>query len=289
MVRIKLIVTGDMEKLALHESLRRVFPRERDGEEVIWERPRKIHCTTSHPLREDRGPSQPMVELARAMLAEVGIGRTGLPADLVVAIDDVELGNLEREMVIAQHLRAAFESLLAKHSGNAESRYRKLLQERCAFHLLKPMVESYLFGDSAALLNSGVPVGTSPLLAHPSDVERFECADPAWLPTCRAENERHQTGKSWWRHERHPKHYLEHLVQRGQSLYDETRQGRDALAGLDWQQVPKQAEDTPLARSLFEDLADWFQVPNPLSLGSPHPDFYPTRSARRATLLLRNL
>jgi len=97
MVRIKLIVTGDMEKLALHESLRRVFPGERDGEEVIWEQPRKIHCTTSHPLREDRRPSQPMVELARAMLAEVGIGRTGQPADLVVAIDDVELGNLERE------------------------------------------------------------------------------------------------------------------------------------------------------------------------------------------------
>ncbi len=56
MVRIKLIVTGDMEKLALHESLRRIFPSERDGEEVVWEQPRKIHCTTSYPLREDREP-----------------------------------------------------------------------------------------------------------------------------------------------------------------------------------------------------------------------------------------
>jgi hypothetical protein len=43
MARIKLIVTGDMEKLALHESLKRYFPSSRNGEEVVWDKP---HCVS---------------------------------------------------------------------------------------------------------------------------------------------------------------------------------------------------------------------------------------------------
>lgn len=289
MVRIKLIVTGDMEKLSLHESLRRVFPSARGGEDVVWEQPRKMHCTTSHCLRKDGVPSQPVLELVKAMLAEAGIGKTGQPADLVVAIDDVELGNLDREHVIAEHVCAAAESLLSQYSSSAADRYRRLLRERCSFHLFKPMVESYLFGDPGALTASGLPVGTQPLLVHPTDVEQFETSDPAWLPTCQAENQRRQTRTPWWRHERHPKHYLEHLAQRGQALYDEVRQGRDALAGLGWQQIPKAAGDMPLARSLFEDLAEWFQVPSPLASGTTDPRFYPARSVRRESLTLRNL
>lgn len=34
MPRVKLIVTGDMEKRALHESLQRFFPGVREGEAV---------------------------------------------------------------------------------------------------------------------------------------------------------------------------------------------------------------------------------------------------------------
>jgi len=289
MFRIKLIVTGDMEKLSLHESLRRLFPSECDGREVVWEQPRKMQCTTSYRLREEQKPSQPMLELVKAMLAEAGIGRTGQPADLVVAIDDVELGNLDREHVIAQHVRAAAESLLSQHSSSVEDRYRRLLRERCSFHLFRPMVESYLFGDPGALTASGVPDGTQSLLAHTTDVEQFETVDPAWLPTCHAENQRQQIKNPWWRHERHPKRYLEHLAQRGQALYEETRQGRDALAGLEWIQIPKVAEDMPLARSLFEDLADRFQVPNPLGPGITDVCFYPARSVRRENLTLRNM
>jgi len=289
MTQIKLIVTGDMEKLALHESLRRVFPVERDGEAVVWGQPRKVQCATSHRLEEGRAPSAPMRDMAKAMLAEVGIGKRGQPASLVVVIDDVELGNLDRENLIARHFVAAVESLLTAYSADTQRRYRDLLRERCSFHLLKPMVEAYLFGDPAALQASGVPIGTVPQLVHPTDVEQFECNDRAWLPTCHAQNQRHQIAKPWWRHECHPKHYLEHLAQCGQVFYDETRQGRDALAGLGWQQVPKCPGDVPFVRSLFEDIADWFGVPNPLVSGTTHPRFYPVRSARRATLLLRNM
>jgi hypothetical protein len=85
MARIKLIVTGDMEKLALHKSLRRFFPEVRDGQPVIWEQPRKIQCATSYqlsPLQKDNSNlSTAMRHLAQAMLDEALFGKTGKPAD----------------------------------------------------------------------------------------------------------------------------------------------------------------------------------------------------------------
>ncbi len=293
MARIKLIVTGDMEKLVLHESLRRFFPNVRNGEEVIWDKPRYTQGVTSsrlQPLLPDHPPSKPMLELAKAMIAETVDGKTGKPADLVVAIDDVELGNLDQEEVIAVHLQAAINTVIAArgHDANTEARYRTILRGKCSFHLLKPMVESYLFGDDNALRVAGVPAGVSPKLIHPSDVEQFETNDSAWLSTCHLENGRRQQEKPWWRHERHPKHYIGYLTAQGQAFYEETRHGKKALASLDWLHVPKESTDIPVLRSLFEDLADWFGVQNPI-LGSTHPAFYPVRQVNRSTLLLRNL
>ncbi|MEN8219862.1 MAG: hypothetical protein ABFS56_26640 [Pseudomonadota bacterium] len=116
MARIKLIVTGDMEKLALHKSLQRFFPDERDGQKVTWELPRKTQCATSYqlsPLQKDNSNlSKAMKPLAQAMIAEALFGKTGKPADLVVVIDDVELGNLGREDIIAKHFRAAVQHIL---------------------------------------------------------------------------------------------------------------------------------------------------------------------------------
>ena len=289
MPRIKLIVTGDMEKAALHESLRRLFPSQKDGEDVVWETPRKLHCATSgHPLSPGGAPSTMMLELAQTMLAEAGIPKKGPPADLVVVIDDVELGNLGQEAVIVEHFRKALTHKLDKYETATRDRYRLLLRERCSFHLLRPMVESYLFGDAEALLVAGVAAGVSPKL-RASDVEQFEAHDPEWLPTCRAENERRKAIAPWWRHELHPKHYLGHLTQRSSVFYEETDHGKRALRGLDWAGVPKLPVEAPLIRSLFEDLADWFGVSSPLGPGVPDPRLYPLKSIHRESLLLRNL
>jgi hypothetical protein len=290
MPRIKLIVTGDMEKLALHESLQRFFPDIRDGEEVIWEKPRKAQCVTSHRLIAGNAPSGPMLQLARAMFDEAGIGKKGMPADLVVIVDDVELGNLAQEHIIAAHFRTAVTNVLSTYNGGTQTRYRALLRDRCSFHLLKPMVESYLFGDAAALAVAGVPAGTDPRLCHPTDVEEFESNDPAWLPTCEEENTRKHSVAPWWSHQRHPKHYLEHLAERQNVFYEEVNHGKRALVGLDWQQVPRVVQDTPIIRSLFEDLSDWFCVPNPLGVnGLLDHNFYPSIAVNRANLLLRNM
>ncbi len=295
MVRIKLIVTGDMEKAALHKSLPKFFPNHRDGKQVIWDVPRgPLPCATSNRLRAlppNSSPSKPMIELAKAMIAEAITGKTGQPADLVMVIDDVELGNLDQEAVIAEHFRAAVNEViqLKNHDSKTEDRLRNELQQKCSFHLFKPMVEAYLFGDTAALGLAGVQSGVNPCLVHPTDVEQFESDDALWLSICQDENaKKQQQNKPWWRNECHPKRYLEHLTERGHVTYEETKGGKDALIALNWSQVPKSQPDVPIVRSLFEDLSDWFCISSPIS-GKTHPNFWPARQVNRANLLLRNM
>lgn len=290
-VRVKLIVTGDMEARALPQSLQQYFPRERDGDDVIWERARKLPCATSHRLSADSTvPSQPMLALARAMLDEAIDGKRGEPADLVVVIDDVEIFNLGREATIANHFRAAVAlGLDQKASSQAtRERYCQRIKERCSFHVLRPMVEAYLFGDPLALARTGVTV--APSLRHATDVEEFEAVDGDWLQKCQLVNhQQNAAGRDWWRDELHPKRYLAELIARsGRATYDETIQGADALQGLNWVSVPKVRSDVAFARALFEDLADWFDVASPIS-GTSHPVFYPPVATNRDSLVLRNL
>lgn len=281
-----------MEKLALHESLRKCFPDRRNGVKVTWEVPRKMSGATSHRLDKNSPPSDPMRKLAKGLIVEACIGKYDKPSDLVIVIDDVELGNLHQEEVIAAHFREAVRLELAEYSHDIAlyNHYKAQIQARCSFHLIKPMIESYLFGDANALTLAGVPIKKTPQLVHPSDVEEFETNDPNWLPTCRIENEKRTAlGISWWRHENHPKHYLEYLASCGETSYDETDFGRRALINLDWKAVPNYPTDFPIARSLFEDIALWFDVQNPVGNGNVHSAFYPAATIRRETLLLRNM
>lgn len=291
MARIKLIVTGDAEKLALHKSLQGLFPRQRNGEDVVWDDPRKLQCATSYRLPELPAPNAPsprMLNLAQAMLDEAGIGKRGTPADLVIVIDDVELGNCGREHHVADHFRAAVVQKIASQDARTQERYRGLLRAKCSFHLLKPMVESYFFGDTQALQVAGVPSGEIPCLVG-ADVEAFETNDPAWLPTCQSENPKRRFKFPEWRHECHPKHYLEHLLQRGSTLYEETKHGANALAAMRWGVVPKAPSHASVIRALIEDISDWFGISSPLGIGDLHPAFFPGRAVNRDLLVLRNL
>jgi hypothetical protein len=296
MARIKLIVTGDLEKLALSQSLKKHFPNTQNGKDVIWDEPRKTHGATSYQLQSLNAGgllSNPMKELAKAMLAEAleGKKKGQGPADLVIVIDDVELGNLRRENIVAEHFRAAVNDaikLKAKGISSEEARIRRVIQDKCSFHLLKPMVEAYLFGDASALALAGVPIGVSPQLVHQSDVEEFETNDPTWLPTCYKENavQQNKHNKPWWHHEYHPKAYLDYLLSSGD--YKETIHGNKALMQLNWPGVPKCQHDILIFGSLFHDVADWFGITNPIG-GATHPDFYPVKTVNRNSLLLRNM
>jgi hypothetical protein len=270
---IKLIVTGDLERAALKDALRRAFPEDRDGEDVEWDTPRKVNEVTTHPLPEGGDPTSAMGVLAAAIIEEAITGKKKgqAPADLVLAICDVELGNLGREEVIVEHLRRALATKLDRYEEQTRARHRAKLRERCSFHLLKPMVEGVFFGEPAALLRAGLAEGIQPVL-RAKDVEEFESVDPLWTPKCDQENKLRADQSPWWRHERHPKHYLDHLIERGdaQRFYDELDQGKAALSTLHWPTVTN-TEPSPFLRALFEDLAAWFNVPNPLGAGAASP------------------
>jgi hypothetical protein len=291
--RIKLIVTGDMERQALAESLRRCFPSQKsDGDDVLWERPRKLNCATSNrlPLNPMTVSTQ-MKAMARAMIDEAIDGKTGHPADLVIAIDDVEVANLGQEALIGEHFRLACQEALDDKASSAQTRarYAQIVQARCSFHLLRPMVEAYIFADAAALSEAGVQNPIAPMLRHPNDVEEFEVADPSWLPQCQLANGSKRMQHPWWREECHPKRYLEHLVRQSSGgSYDETDQGRRALLNLHWASAAAMPTGISLLRALFEDISDWFGVQNPLGAGAAAAAFYPARTVVRQGLLLRN-
>ncbi|MBF0428779.1 MAG: hypothetical protein HQL94_07635, partial [Magnetococcales bacterium] len=237
--RIKLIVTGDMEKGAICDSLKRFFPGMRNDQKVIWDSS-KIGGVTTHRLEPAKKLYDPMKRLVKAMIAEAMIGKTGRPADLVVVLDDVELNNLGQESVVAQVLKNAVEDELAQRN----SAIRTVLRDKCSFYLFKPMVEAYLFGDANALKIAGVQAPHNPRLVHPTDVEQFETNDPAYLILC----QQVKLNAPWWREECHAKHYLEHLTK---GSYKETDHGKEALKEINWKNVPKCHSDMPIIRPLF--------------------------------------
>lgn len=295
MKTIRFIVTGDLERAAIVPSLDRLFPQQTAaGEPVEWLRPRKVHGATTRRLRADQEPDRGMKALARAMFAEAWEGAEGKPADLVIVVDDVELHNFDHRGLICDHFRAAVEHELERRGPlnmRTEQRMRDRLREQCSFHLVCPMVEAYLFGDRQALNRAGCSAEVAPLLSRPQ-VEEFESSDPQWLPYCRARNGQQAAPPMpmpWWREERHAKHYLEHLVERCGAYYDEVTEGVAAFSRLDWRQASTRGGPAPLAQSLFEDVADFFDVDNPLGTGATSPLTYPARHVRRNRLTLRNL
>ena len=295
--RIRLVVTGDLERKALVPSLRRHFPKtDIHNDPVNWLPPRKTHGATSHRLREGAPPSKPMRNLARAVLAEALHGSDGRPADLVVAIDDLELHNVDQPEVVCQHFAAAMRLELDKHSeaylvGDREE-HRARVRARCSFHLVSPMVESYLFGEQAALVRAGCEASVAPRLRS-TDWEDFWCTDPDFQSHCSAVNTRMSAPPlehGWWHEERHAKHYLEHLVSQTDRFYEETSGGAEALTTLAWTGVPKQPAECPLIRALFEDLADFFGVHSPLGPGQASPITYAGGAPKPGSpRLMRNL
>lgn len=295
--RIRLVVTGDMERKALMPSLRRHFPtNDVHGVQVTWLAPRMTNGVTTHRLRAEADPSRPMSTLARAVLAEALDGSEGTPADLVIAVDDLELHNTDQPDVVCAHFRRAFEQELGKRlmgllDGERDDT-RALVRARCSFHLVSPMIEAYVFGEDDALRRAGCADSVAPMLRS-TDWEDFWCVDPGFQPTCLAENTKKAApplANTWWQEERHAKHYLEHLVFQDEgAFYEETREGARALEVLAWPAVPRQDTECALVRALFEDLSDFFGVHSPMVGGVPSPHTYAGHPTPSSSRLLRNM
>lgn len=294
-MRIKLIVTGDLEREALDKSLHRMFLNTGCSDNVEFLPPQKIHSITSNRLPQvDCGNIPTTIKkLVSSILAELQSGSEGIKADMSIGIDDLELANLDQPEVVIGWVRQAVEEKINEYpSQRSRDRVRRLFKEKSSFHLLKPMSEAYFYAERAALDRAGV---SRDITSHRigADVEEFETNDPGFLPLAHTENQsHHQAGRAWWHSEKHPKRYLEYLCDQSGYSYSERISGANALRALNWEAAALHPGVALFARALFEDIADFLHLPSPLiplSQGSVLPPTYQSRSVRRATLVMRNI
>jgi hypothetical protein len=226
--------------------------------------------------------------LAQSLVAVTDPGRDGTRPDLVIAVDDVEVVNLDQIEVVVAQLREAVRRHLETFPWPKASRRDQVterLREHCSFHLMCPMLEAYFYGEAAALQRAGAR-RPSLVDALNIDVEDFETADEEFLSA--------PEGKTYWakaHRQKHPKRYLEYLCDpegtpesAARYKYRETDGGAKALRTLDWAGAFSLDTRARLARSLFADLALALDVENPFP-GTCHPlTSQPGRDA-----VLRNL
>lgn len=249
MTRIALITTGMLEYQHLGTSLQKVFP------DVEFISHYADSITSSRMKRLDPNAELPLAtqayRLAGKLVEEVLQGRdvrSSKRSDFAIVIDDLELENLDQPAVVVEIFHQAVEKYLLdrRWTGHPqESKARNKILESCSFHLLVPMLESYFFGDTAALTSLGL---TPPLQLQPGrDLEAFSVIDEAYLATATETRGREFLSS-------HPKHYLKHLLATGG--YRETRQGAWALQSLNWLTVLQATPQVRFLRSLFVDIAE---------------------------------
>ena len=309
--RILLVVTGDLEEVALGDALGRLFPSATFGV-------RKTQGFTSMRLprtapSSTRSKASNIVEklLRAAAPREPGTA----PYDYALALEDVELENEAGEdeatmreadegiACILDHLRLSIDAVLQYMNSEqktivlpkgkaklapsiaTDDDRRRFLRERCSFHLLRPMAEALFFGERAALQRAAGGAKLPRVHFDPAicDIEAFETADPAFHAK--------PDGEARWataNRRRHPKHYLEYLLDPSGTVfrpYKEKEHGKRALATLDWQAVVEPPAHAQMVRALLDDIADMLGEPAPWCAAGPcHP-----LTQRRSGGCLRNL
>jgi hypothetical protein len=281
-VRVQLIVTGELERLGLHLSLRKLFASTEADVEFL--EPQKTQDFTSNRvgalLPPELASKSLAAKLARALVLAVYPGRGGtMQADHVIAVDDLELVNADQPGHVLEYFRHAVRAHVDSTFPSATTRDRvyQALAERGSFHLLTPMVESYFFGEAAALRRAKAHRAPN-RFDTARDLEDFEVDDAAYLAAT-------VPGKAEPRH-RHPKNYVRYLCDpTGTQLraYRETHEGLDALQVLDWKAVLRQEAHAAFARALIDDVADALNVP------SPCPGTCSPLTMRKGDGLLRNI
>jgi hypothetical protein len=274
-MNVVILPTGRTEWHGFPEALGRLFPGHSfssiPSPEEILSNPESFPVAgfTSNPLTEKQRldpPEDVQAIFERAARAAVGDRFTDA-ADLVLVLDDVEIANLGNEPLIAEVARATVRGHLERLSDRVRERTAEALRTRVSFHLLRPMIEGWFFGDPVAIGRTGA----MPPVVLESDPEHFAVDDVAYLQADETECPRWVAAgrkknlKPKWignpRRHLHPKGYVQWLTRAGEhkscSRYRETVHGAAALAGLDWAAVlSRPAEQFQYLRALVADLAD---------------------------------
>jgi len=245
MTKVALLVTGKLEALGLAECLGRVFPQAEFHVDM------RLDGFTTSRVRNLGATRVPGLvdKLAAALVAAVDPGRDARRSDLAVAIDDLEVANLDQPEVVVE----AFRDAVARHlyarwpSSARREAAAERVRGRASFHVLAPMTEAYFFGADDTLRAASVTA--IPDLAPGVDLEAFTVVDAPFLaaPVDSAE---------WARPDRarHPKRYLKYLTG---SAYRETQEGLAALKALDARALVQRSTNQLLfLRALLADIAD---------------------------------
>lgn len=289
MTRVRLVVTGDVEEIALEPALRRLFPT------LAWSTVKKSAGTWNDMPPPSGRPGKGFLPLVDEMLAAGDAAHTpgGAPFDYTVVVEDLEIDN-PPEVAVA-HVSLAVQTRLAALRGDVATypkgknrgwRYlnddegrRRYLRERCSYHLLSPMVESLFFGERHE--GAWSALGRAGALRDPTfdpeatDIEAFETTDPAFRGFAGSAAWTHgKAAEEGWR-ARHPKHYVSFLCDPEGSKprpYREKDHGRRALEQLDWRRVAEPPAHARLVRAMLTDLADIAGVDLPwLKSAMTHP------------------
>lgn len=288
MAQVVLIPTGRLEHAALAPALKRLFP-----DDDFIPRPKEKHLDGFTSTDVTRivlgGPIRTNVEeLAAELVASVSPGQRGRPADFAFVVEDLELVNDHQPDRVVQLFREAVERHIHKtwSSQQAQARAVTLVQERCSFHLFRPMTEAYLFGDPAALQRAGA--GQTPQLSATPDLEKFQTHDSAFLQIPNGPFDRIVDMPD---RQRHPKSYLHYLcdptLADKKRRYRETGGGVAALSQLDWQHVLVPPPHCPFLHAFLDDLA--YALNHPLAFVSQAHTHTLTRFPSGKNRLLRNL
>jgi hypothetical protein len=306
MTRIHLVVTGVLEKRAMHRSLQRACRVWSPEAEVRLLDPQRVEQFTTNPIPAAPAPSHPRVaaearKMADAMIAAVVLGRRRSErADFAFGIVDLELLNRSNAAGVVEYFATHMANALGDWFGASEADRNRALRvrEQCSFHLCVPMTEAYFFAEPEALVRAGC---TRRSCFDPAqrDVECFRVDDPDYeraipsdpgleevlarhpgLRSCDDPAEPLGSGLDWWR--AHPKHYIEFL---SENAYHEARQGVAALATLAWPSVVAPANQSAFARSLIDDL---IEAVSP-GRGAAIPGARQPLTERRAGRFLRNI
>jgi hypothetical protein len=178
MPRVALIVTGRLEEKGLPTALGRLFPNVEFVSEYFEGFTSNRLSAAPAPAQRPAGIMTNAEKLAEAMMLALDPGRNGIPADFAFALEDLELANDDQPERVVNVFREAVRSRLPHLYDTALRQNRCVTQVplRCSFHLLRPMAEAYLFGDSEAVRRAGVK--RAPSLLEGRDLEDFQTDDP---------------------------------------------------------------------------------------------------------------
>lgn len=315
--RILLVVTGDLELAAFAAALGRVFP-------MAYFEARMSVGLTGPEGRRLRAPNPGLGEAKGVEIVEDLLGAAipttpgGDGFDFAVALDDVELVNEPGDehadagvATILEHVALSVDLVLARARANetvekipkgharrdfrfhGDADRRKFLRECCSFHLLRPMVEALFFGDleviRAELGKTKPRIYFDPMA---QDIEAFAVDDDAYLTSPNGWIPSGARGAASWATEnrrRHPKHYLQYLLDPTGTVrrpFREKEHGKRMLEALHWERVVGPDVHARMVRSFLRDVAEMVGVaPRWLESGASHPTVSRKPSGRLRNVL----